>query len=59
MRGYFVNSREDTFERLESRMTQISGVFQKMILLFKLFHIMPFAKMIGFVEENRTKREFS
>ena len=38
------------------RVTPIAGVFQKMIFeSCTLYHIMPFAKIIGPVEKNMTK----
>ena len=49
-----------TFYRLSTRLSQIAFVFQKIIFeSFTLFHIMPFVKIIGPVEQNRTKSEFS
>ena len=41
---------------IDIRVSQIAGVFQKMIFeSCTLFHIMPFAKIIGPVEKNMTK----
>ena len=41
---------------IATRVSQIAGVFQKMIFeRCTLFHIMPFAKIIGPVEKNMTK----
>ena len=42
--------------RVYSRVSQIAGVFQKMIFeSCTLYHIMPFAKIIGPVEKKVTK----
>ena len=41
------------------RVSQIAGVYQKMIFESStLYHIMPFAKIIGPVEKNMTKSRF-
>ena len=41
------------------RVSQIAGVFQKMIFeSCTLYHIMPFAKIIGPVEKKVTKSWF-
>ena len=44
---------------IHSRVSQIAGVFQKMIFeSCTLYHIMPFAKIIGPVEKKITKSWF-
>ena len=44
---------------MKSRVSQIAGVFQKMIFESStLYHIMPFAKIIGPVEKKITKSWF-
>jgi len=44
------------FGKMSIRVSQIAGVFQKMIFeSCTLYHIMPFAKIIGPVEKKVTK----
>jgi len=50
----------DSFLFMYTRVSQIAGVFQKMIFeSCTLLHIIPFAKIIGPVEKKIDKSEFS
>ena len=54
--SYYSNKFKFQFESMYNRVSQIAGVFQKMIFeSCILYQIMPFAKIIGRVQKKFTK----